>query len=129
MNRLIILTGAPEKTSLTWDESHLINDDLLTKAASTGNGPSDPSITSPAHAQWRQLPNARDGQEEIVMGEGREIEQGEDARGAQFFSPADAVSKIQAGRGSVEDASAASTGSTDATSEALSQFYDHSFAV
>src|SRR5437764_937128 len=127
MSRLIILAGAPEKTSLTWDESHLINDVLLRNAGSTGHGLSDASITSPAHARWRQLPNTRDGQEEIAMGEGREIEQGEDGRGAQFFSPADAVSKIPSGGGSVEEASTASTVSTDATSEVLSQFYDHSF--
>lgn len=129
MNRLIILTGAPEKTSLTWDESHLINNDLLTKAVSTGNGVPDPSITSPAHAQWRQLPNTRAGQEKMEMGKGTEIEQVEDVGGAQFFSPQDMLSQVPSGRGSFEDESAGSTASTETASDALSQFYDHSFAV
>lgn len=129
MNRLIILTGAPEKTSLTWDESHLIDNDLLTKAASTENGLPDPTISSPAHAQWRQLPNTGGGPAKIDMGKGREIEQVEDARGAEFFSPEDLASKIQSSRGSFEDESAGSPASTDSASEALSQFYDHSFAV
>ena len=129
MNRLIILTGAPEKTSLNWGESHLIDNDLLTKAVSTGHGLTNPTITSPPYAQWRQLAKSGKGTEKLGMGKGMEIEQIEDAGGAHFFTPADLVPQFQSGSGALGAESAGSTTSTETASEALSQFYDHSFAV
>jgi hypothetical protein len=129
MNRLIILTGAPEKTSLNWADSHLINNDLLTKAALTGIGLPSHSIPSPPHAQWRQLPKTGEGMQRVDMGAGMEIEQVKDAGGVQFFTPEDLVSQIHSGNGSFGDESAGSIASTETAPEALSQFYDHSFAV
>jgi hypothetical protein len=129
MNRLIILTGAPVKTSLTWSESHLINNDLLTKVASTGIGLSDPSLPCPPHAQWRQLPKAGTGIQEVDMGAEIQIEQVEDADGAQFFTPEDLVSQVQSGSRSFGDESSGSIASTETAPEAFSEFYDHSFAV
>ena len=129
MNRLIILTGAPETTSLNWGESHLISNDLLTKVASTGVVLQDPPIPSTVHAQWRELPKTGDRLQEVNMGEDIQIEQIEDVGGAQFFTPEDLVSHVQSISKSFGDDSVGSITSTETASEALSQFYDHSFAV
>ena len=129
MNRLIILTGAPETTSLNWGESHLISNDLLTKAASPGVVLQDPSIPSTTHAQWRQLPNTGGGLQEVDMGAETHIEHVEDVGRAQFFTPEELVSQVPSGNKTFGDKSASSIASTETTSQALSQFYDHSFAV
>jgi hypothetical protein len=129
MSRLIILTGAPETTNLNWGESHLINNDLLTKVASSGTGLPGLSIPGTPHAQWRQLPKAGDGVQEVDKGADTQIEQTEDAGGIQFFTPADLVSQVQLASKSFGDEPTGSIASTETASEALSQFYDHSFAV
>jgi hypothetical protein len=129
MNRLIILTGAPEKTSLNWGESHLINNDLLTRAASAGIGLSDPPKPSPPHVQWRELPKAGEGIQGIDMGAGTEIEQVEDVGAAQFLTPEDLVCQTQSGSKSFDDESTGSAPSSETASDTLTQFYDHSFTV
>lgn len=129
MNRLIILTGAPETTRLNWGESHLVDNDLLTRAASTGSGGPDPSTSRPPPPQWRQLSKTGEGIEKLEMGKGTEMVQVEDAGGAQFFTADDLLSPIQASNASLGDDSAGSVVSTEATAEALSQFYNHSFAI
>jgi hypothetical protein len=129
MSRLIILTGAPETTNLNWGESHLINNDLLTKVASTGTSLPGLSIPGAPHAQWRQLPKARDGVQEVHKSADTQIEQIEDAGRAQFFTPQDLVSQVQLGNRSFGDEPPGSIASTETASEALSQFYDHSLAV
>src|SRR5271170_2934250 len=129
MSRLIILTGAPETTSLNWGESHLINNDLLTKVASSGTGLPGLSIPGTPHTQWRQLPKAGDGVQEVGKGADTQIEQIEDAGGVQFFTPEDLVSQVQLGSRSFGNEPTGSIASTETASEALSQFYDHSFAV
>jgi len=129
MSRLIILTGAPETTNLNWGESHLINNDLLTKVASTGTGLPSLSIPGTPHPQWRQLPKAGDGVQEEDKGADTQIEQIEDAGGVQFFTPEDLVSQVQLGSRSFGDEPTDSIASTETASEALTQFYGHSFAV
>jgi hypothetical protein len=126
---LIILTGAPETANLNWGESHLINNDLLAKVASTGTGLSGLSIPGTPHAQWRQLPRDGGGVQELDKGADIQIEQIEDAGGVQFFTPEDLVSQVQLGSRNFGDEPTGSTASTETASEALSQFYDHSFAV
>jgi hypothetical protein len=129
MSRLIILTGAPETTNLNWGESHLINNDLLTKVASSGTVLPGLSIPGTPHAQWRQLPKAGDGVQEVGKSADTQIEQIEDVSGVQFFTPEDLVSQVQLGSRSFGDEPAGSIASTENASEVLSQFYDHSLAV
>jgi hypothetical protein len=129
MSRLIILTGAPETTNLNWGESHLINNDLLTKVASSGTGLPGLSISGTPHAQWRQLPKTGDGVKEVGKGADTQIEQIEDAGGVQFFTPEDLVSQVQLGSRSFGDEPTDSMASAETAPEVLSQFYDHSLAV
>jgi hypothetical protein len=130
--RLVLFTGAPEVSSLDWDDAGLLNtfcEPIARFAHLDGYNvnqdiiPSTPP-SAPGHPAWRSLPLDR---QHLPTGISQDHTWKEEYQGAQFF----ATSYINS---FMEEVSEVPTGDTrdsslQSTEQVLSQFYEESYAV
>ena len=130
MNRLIVLTGAPETTKLDWDESNLNKNDLLTRAVPNGGESANLSSDSNTSLlQWRQLSKPAEDVRALEMAAGTKLGEDSDARGALFLTPEDLAFRAQSGDSVATTESSGSISSTESASKLASHFYEHSFSI
>lgn len=135
MSRLTIFAGAPEPSSLQWDEGELSNDILPCflnpNTVTIGSLPSADSGT----VKWRSISlqpeRLRTGISQLfehdVSGIASATSPGNETSATPFFTIADLPQAAVAG--SALDGETGLSSSTETESELLSQFYDHSFAI
>ncbi|KAK4947602.1 hypothetical protein LTR10_013548 [Elasticomyces elasticus] len=125
MTRMIVLAGAPESNKLDWSEKALLPNSMHVE-----------SITSPTSqafgAQWRQITNAKLQMRPILPKlsiEPRPTQDDIDRSGAEFFSADEHIGTQTPGSDVSCNESQPSGGSTETTSEALSDYYEHSYSI
>ncbi|EXJ77083.1 hypothetical protein A1O3_10241 [Capronia epimyces CBS 606.96] len=128
MTRMIILAGAPESTKLDWSEKSLLPESMHVESLAP------PTSSSPKAfgAQWRQITTQRLQMRPVLPKleiDARPPPDGLDRSGAEFFSADDFVGPPTPSSDVSGDESQPSGVSTETTSEALSDYYDHSFAI
>lgn len=130
MTHMIVLAGAPEPTKLDWSEKSLLPDSTHVESLSS------PTSTSPSSkafgAQWRQIATQKLQMRPILPKlniDPRPTQDDLDRSGAEFFSASEYVGTQTPGSDVSCNDSQPSGGSTESTSEALSEYYDHSFSI
>jgi hypothetical protein len=133
MKSTIVLAGAPETSRLDFNEKA-----LLAEAPNRTDVLPSPSALSPARnsafkAQWRQLPESLRMRPielpKLNVDPKPQTEEIEDTSTAEFFTPSEYISQQSLVNTDVPaDESLVSDASTE-SSEPLSEFYDHSFAI
>jgi len=129
MNRLIVLTGAPEPTKLDWSERGLAKNDLFAQAALPDSAHVESPATTTAPVQWRLLakPGGVRGAAETAVDDA--TGRGPDRAAARFLTPEDVAPQPSLeGVGSAQESNA-SMASTATASQTQSDFYDHSLSV
>jgi len=130
MSRMIILAGAPGPAKLDWSEKSLLPESMHLEGVDSPTSPTSKAFG----AQWRQITTQRLQMRPILPKlniDPRPSPTELDRSAAEFFSADEyigtqtPVSDISAN----ESQPSASGGSADSTSEALSDYYDHSFAI
>ncbi|TAQ87431.1 hypothetical protein B7494_g4270 [Chlorociboria aeruginascens] len=126
---VILLTGAPEKHSLNWDEQNLLHEfsgavARFIKLPNTDNTIQTPSLlnpTSPLNPSWRSIPLSR-----RHLPTGYSQNHWEDqGRNTEFFTTYDINSHIGSQQETQDSESFASRESLE---DVLSQFYEQSYA-
>jgi len=133
MTRMIILAGAPESAKLDWSEKALLSvNHIQTAAAATTTTTTTTATTnSPFHAQWRQLATEKLQMRPVLpkLDIEASTKHDIDRSGADFFTHREFVAQQSPSSDVSVSESQPSAGSTEAVSEVLSEFYDHSFAI
>jgi hypothetical protein len=127
MNRLIVLTGAPENKSLDWSEKQLINHAILMKPPSVSNIQTNGSFQQP-RPQWRRLTD-ENGVEKAQVDEVEDTRDQSPSEPTLFLTPNELVSQGPSRNPSFAEGREQSITSIETTSDTQSEFYDHSFAV
>lgn len=136
MNRMIVLAGAPDSTQLDWSEKSLLPASMHVEAVTSVASVATP--TSPASKafgpQWRQITTQRLQMRPILPKLNIDARptppEVTDRSGAEFFAADEFTGTQTPGSDVSGDESQPSGASTDTTtSEALSDYYDHSFAI
>jgi hypothetical protein len=125
---MIILAGAPESTKLDWSEKALVPDSTHLESLTS---PTSPSSKLPG-PQWRQITTERLQMRPILPKlniDPRPAADELDRSGTEFFSADEYVGTQTPGSDISGAESQPSGSSADTTSEALSDYYDHSFAI
>ena len=129
MTRMIVLAGAPEPGKLDWSEKSLSAAPVthLENISQTTNSTIRPS--------WRQLNTEKLSMRPILpkLDIGRRPPTESDTQATEFFTPSDFIAQESPLTGSdvsaEESRSNPSGTSVESSPEALSDFYDHSFAI
>jgi hypothetical protein len=130
MTRMIILAGAPESAKLDWSEKALIPSSMHVESAETIS-PLSPSSKA-FGAQWRQITAQKLQMRPILpkLNIDPFVPPDDiDRSGADFFSADEHAGTQTPGSDVSGDESQPSGGSGETTSEALSDYYEHSFAI
>lgn len=125
MTRMIILAGAPEPAKLDWSEKALLQQSMHLESLPS---PSPKALG----AQWRQITTQKLQMRPILPKlniDPRPPQDELDRSAAEFFSADEFVGTQTPGSDVSGDESQPSGGSAETTSEALSDYYDHSFAI
>jgi len=126
---LLLLTGAPEFSSLDWEPTGLLQNftEPVLRFAGLENEQEASSsvdrITTPEHPAWRFIPLER---QHLKSGFSQNHAWQEEYQGAAFFTPhshAEEMSEFQ------HEASQSQAATIESTDEVLSQFYEKSYAV
>ncbi|KIV97145.1 hypothetical protein PV10_00927 [Exophiala mesophila] len=130
MSRMIILAGAPEHSKLDWSEKSLLPESSHIETSSAPSSPSPKALG----AQWRQITTQRLQMRPILPKlniDPRPQVDSLDRSGAEFFSADEYIGTQTPGSDISANESQPSGSSVESstTSEALSDYYDHSFAI
>ena len=128
MNRLIVLTGAPETTRLDWSEKSLLSDDKSAEPTSDNNEVTEITPTV-VHAEWREISNGVHPPPAQEMVNDVPVLQSNGSGSAEFFTPDDLRTWSQAGGATSLTESTNSIATSEATSDVSTEFYNHSFAI
>lgn len=131
MTRMIVLAGAPEPSRLDWSEKSL---SPVTHLESVSQSTSSTASNKPS---WRQLNTEKLMMRPVLpkLDIGRRPPNEADTQATEFFTPSDFVDQDQGQESpgsdvSVDDSHSNPSGtSVESSPEALSDFYDHSFAI
>lgn len=127
---MIVIAGAPESATLDWNEKSLIPVNEVPKSPKRPVSPSGKAFS----AQWRQLATERLQMRPVLpkLDIDPRPDTASDGSAAEFFAPSEFASQESATSDASETESRpsdGSMGSLESTSEDLSAFYDHSFAI
>ncbi|KEF55158.1 uncharacterized protein A1O9_08812 [Exophiala aquamarina CBS 119918] len=130
MSRMIILAGAPEPAKLDWSEKSLLPESMHLEGIASPTSPTSKAFG----AQWRQITTQRLQMRPILPKlniDPRPLPSELDRTPAEFFSADEFIDPQTPGSdiSASESQPSASGGSADSTSEALSDYFDHSFTI
>lgn len=133
MKSTVILAGAPETSVLDFNEKTLLPEVPDRFDVVPASIPRSPSRNNAFKAQWRQLPESLRMRPitlpKLDVDAKKQSEELEDTSAADFFTPSEYISqKSLVTNDGPADESQATDASTE-SSEPLSEFYDHSFAI
>ena len=133
MKSTIVLAGAPETSRLDFNEKALLSEAPGTIDVVPGTTAKSPTGNNAFKAQWRQLPESLRMRPielpKLDIGPKPQTEEVEDTSAAEFFTPSEYISQQSLAKNEVPaDETQVSDASAD-SSEPLSEFYDHSFAI
>ncbi|KAL6247133.1 hypothetical protein RBB50_005476 [Rhinocladiella similis] len=132
MTRMIVLAGAPESNKLDWNEKLPLPNSMHVEAATAINSsPLSPSSKA-FGAQWRQITTQRLQMRPVLPKlniDARPSPEEFDRSGADFFSADEHAGSQTPGSDVSCNESQPSGSSSETTSEALSEYYEHSFAI
>ncbi|KPI34844.1 uncharacterized protein AB675_4879 [Cyphellophora attinorum] len=127
MARMIVLAGAPETGSLDWSEKSLSPSTHLEVVSQSTDST---TVNKPS---WRQLNTEKLSMRPILpkLDIGRRPPTQSDTQATEFFTPSDFIAQESPGSDvSAEESRSNPSGtSVESSPEALSDFYDHSFAI
>ena len=132
MSRTIVLTGAPEKKNLDWNETTLISTPLAAQILIPQGLETSSISATPFSARWRQLLIKNNQMRPVLSEFNLEARANDetDTSQANFFTLKDLTSQTPLNnRDSSNDSYASTKDSEEIASETLSEFYDHSFTM
>lgn len=133
MKSTVVLAGAPETGRLDFSEKILLPEAPDRTDVVSRSSPNSPPRNNPFKAQWRQLPESLRMRPielpKLEVNAKPQIQEVEDTSAAEFFTPSEYISQQVVVNNDVTANESQVSESTTESSEPLSEFYDHSFAI
>ena len=132
MTNIIILAGAPERKSLDWTDVALSSNLDFQQPFSFPSLTNDSESPHPFAARWREVSTETMLMRPVLskLNIDARSDNDPDKTPAEFFTPIELLSQTpSSNRDSSNDSYASTRDSEEAASQALSEFYDHSFSI
>ena len=132
MTYTIILAGAPEAKSLAWTDDTLLAITDIDQSFKLPSFTPDSESPQPFAARWREVSTNTTSMRPTLskLDIGAPLNNDFDKTPAEFFTPTEILSQTSlSNRDSSNDSYASTEDSEEAASQALSEFYEHSFSI
>lgn len=133
MKSTIVLAGAPEASRLDFNEKTLLPEAPDRTDVIPSSTPRSPNRNNAFKAKWRQLPESLRMRPvelpKLDIDPRPQIQEVEDTSAAEFFTPSEYISQQPVVETDVPASQSQVSEPTTESSEPLSEFYDHSFAI